>query len=118
MTNKNLLRTGATVLAMIGLGACVDGGGYGGSDRYDRYYGRSSGYRAVPYGYAGTGFGWYGESYYPGTGEYVYDRRGRRQNWNDDQRGYWQNHARPADMQRHNGRDRGHDRGRDGPHGG
>ena len=85
--------------AAIGLAGCADGyygggsvgyaGGYG-YGGYDRYYGDPYGYRSVPFGYAGAGFGWYGDYYYPGTGYYVYDRGGRRRQWDDRQRGYWQ----------------------------
>ena len=78
-----LLRIALAGTLALGLGACVDGyggigyaGGY--NNQYDRYYGVSDGYRSVPYGYAGSNFGWSSGYYYPGTGGYVYDRRDRR----------------------------------------
>lgn len=61
------------------------GYGYG----YSPYYGYGFGYG---YGY-GTydPFGWYGDSYYPGVGIYVYDRYRNRHLWSSDQQRYWTN---------------------------
>src|SRR3546814_11108639 len=46
--------------------------GYNSAGYYDPYYG---------YGYGGYGwpsyYGWYNDFYYPGTGFYIYDRRGQ-----------------------------------------
>jgi hypothetical protein len=75
----------------VGLGY---GSGYGGY--YDGYYG-GYGYGAYPYGPYGSYtnnlgypyYGWYGDSYYPGTGIYVYDSYRRPHVWNDRQRRYW-----------------------------
>jgi hypothetical protein len=60
------------------------GGGYGGYGRYGAY--------GSPYGGYGYGnpYGWYDGYYYPGSGYYVYDRSGARQQWNDAQRRYWE----------------------------
>ena len=80
-------------------------GGYGGvSIGYGSgYYGGYGGYPYGGYGYGGYGyggygyggygydpFGWYGGSYYPGFGIYVYDRHRSRHVWNGDQRRYWE----------------------------
>jgi hypothetical protein len=66
------------------------GGGYGG------YYGGygygypSSYYGGYGYSYGGYDpFGWYGDSYYPGTGIYVYDSGRNRHVWNNNQQQYW-----------------------------
>ncbi|WP_439532599.1 hypothetical protein [Polymorphobacter sp.] len=97
MFNKKILAVGALVIASMGLGACADQYAYGrapGYDRgyagYDQYWGDPYGWRNVPVGYSGSGFGWYDNYYYPGSGAYVYDRRGNRSAWNQRQRGYWQ----------------------------
>lgn len=61
------------------------GGGYGGYG----YGGYGYGY---PYGsyYGGYDpFGWYGDSYYPGTGIFVYDSYRRPHRWSGDQQRYW-----------------------------
>ncbi len=87
-------RLGAAILASaatLGLGACSTyddyGYGYGGVsvgtsyyDPYDDYWGY---YSSNPY------WGWYGDYYYPGGGNYVYDRYQRPYRWNDRQRHYW-----------------------------
>ncbi len=90
----NTIRTITTgvvaVLSAIALSGCmndgysrvgmsVGSGGYGG-------YGH-------PYysGYGGYGYGWHDGYYYPGTGYYVYDRKGKRHRWNTRQRDYWAN---------------------------
>ncbi|HEX7782475.1 MAG TPA: peptidase [Sphingobium sp.] len=85
----------AGIAGMLTLGGCAtDGYGYGGVDVdypgyayndgfYDPYYG--------PAGYYGGGYGgWYNDFYYPGGGYFVYDRRGARHRWTDQQRAYWQ----------------------------
>ena len=67
------------------------GSGYYGGYGYGYPYG---GYGYGGYGYGGYGydpFGWYGGSYYPGIGIYVYDRYRNRHVWSGDQRRYWQN---------------------------
>lgn len=80
------------------------GYGYGYGDPYAYGYGSPYGYAnygsyGSPYGYGGYGssyiygydpFGWYGNSYYPGTGIYVYDRQHRRRSWSNAERKYWQ----------------------------
>ena len=79
---------------LIGLAGCTTGYGSRGYDsRYDRYYGDVNGYQAVPYGYAGSNFGWSGGYYYPGTGAVVYDRRGQSRAWSGQQRRYWERRA-------------------------
>lgn len=88
MLSRKILVVGLGLTAAIGLSACVDDGygyGYGGgvgyvSDGWDPYYG---GFSADPY------WGWYGDSYYPGTGYYVYDRNHARHRWNGAQQNYW-----------------------------
>lgn len=99
MIAKRFLSIGILAVAALGLGACADQYAYGrapGYDdggyysQYDQYYGDPYGYQYVPAGFIGSGFGWYGSYYYPGTGGFVYDRRGYRQAWNQQQRAYWQ----------------------------
>lgn len=99
MIHKRFLSIGILAIAALGLGACADQYAYGrapGYDdggyysQYDQYYGDPYGYQYVPAGFIGVGFGWYGDYYYPGTGSYVYDRRGYRQAWNQRQRSYWE----------------------------
>lgn len=66
--------------AALGLSGCTtDGYGYGGVSM-----GYGSPYYGDPY------WGWYDDYYYPGTGYYIYDRRGTRHRWNDRQRAYWE----------------------------
>jgi hypothetical protein len=80
----NLLKSSLVAAGLIGaatLAGCAGDRGYG-------YSGVSVGYNAAwgdPY------WGWNGDYYYPGTGVYVYDRQRRRHNWDDAQRGYWEN---------------------------
>lgn len=98
MLRARVLSIGLLALAAVGVSACADQYAYGrapGYDNYavggyDQYWGDPYGYRNVPVGYVGTGFGWYGNYYYPGNGAYVYDRRGARRAWNNNQRAYWQ----------------------------
>ena len=103
MMRKKIFAVGALFIASLGLGACADqyaygrapgygyydgyGGGYTG---WDQYYGDPFGWQRVPVGFIGNGFGWSGGYYYPGNGVYVYDRRGQRRAWNQQQRAYWQ----------------------------
>ena len=82
----------------IGLASCADGdsSGYGrmaNNSDYDRYYGDSQGYSSVPYGYAGSNFGWSQGYYYPGTGGVVYSRKGQQRNLSSGQRRYWEQRA-------------------------
>jgi len=71
----------------VGYASDYYGGGYGGAGYGTGYYGSGLGT-----GYYGGGLGgWYNDFYYPGTGVYVFDRGGRRSQWNDGQRRYWQN---------------------------
>lgn len=74
----------------LGTAACTDGYGYsgiavgsGGGYYGDPYY--AGGYGAAP-GY----YGWYDDFYYPGTGNFVYDRGRRAHRWNGAQQQYWQ----------------------------
>lgn len=93
--------------ATTGLGACTayDPYGYNGvsvgvgyGSPYSSYgYGYGQPYYGVGYGYPYYGggygnpyYGWYDGYYYPGTGYYVYDRRGSRQRWSDQQRRFWE----------------------------
>lgn len=78
-----------SAVASVTLSACVTDGGYGG---LSVGYG-SAGYYGNPYyggGYGHYASGWYDDFYYPGGGYYVYDRRGARHAWNDNQRRYWE----------------------------
>ena len=94
---------GLIAAVSLGLGGCAYGGvgmgvgsgygydnygygnGYGnygyGYDRYGYGYGYPYGYS--PYGYNPYG-GWSNGYYYPGTGDWVYDRDGRRREANFD----------------------------------
>ncbi|MDQ3471555.1 MAG: hypothetical protein M3428_04145 [Pseudomonadota bacterium] len=58
-------------------------GGYGGGFGYDPYFG--GGYSP----YYGSPFGWHNGFYYPGTGNYVYDRDRRRRSLNEAERRHW-----------------------------
>ena len=84
----------------VGYGNGYYGGGYGSPYGYGGGYG-GYGYGS-PYGYAGYGggygspygygydpYGWYGNYYYPGSGNYVYDRDRRRHVMTDEQRRHW-----------------------------
>jgi hypothetical protein len=95
----SLLAAGALALGGCAYGDVGLGMGYGG---YGGYYGSGYGYPYGPYGgygtypgyYGGFGYGtpyygWYDNSYYPGTGVYVYDSYRRPHVWNDRQRHYW-----------------------------
>ena len=75
------------------LGGCAyDDGYYGGMSVGSGYY--AGGYYDDYWGpgYYSPGYygGWYNGFYYPGSGFYVYDRRGYRHRWNDGQRRYWE----------------------------
>lgn len=111
---------GAIAIAIAG---CADGYSSGYSrmaynSDYDRYYGNAQGYSSVPYGYAGSNFGWSQGYYYPGTGSMVYTRKGQSRNLSNSQRRYWEKRAaRPP--QAHGGRDNNRGRGgynQDGGH--
>ena len=69
----------AAVLSGCGamLGGCAESGG----SRVATAYSIAGG---DPY------WGWYGDSYYPGTGVYVYDRHRHRTTWSARERGYWE----------------------------
>lgn len=97
---------GAMAITLVG---CADGysSGYGrmayNSD-YDRYYGNAQGYSSVPYGYAGSNFGWSQGYYYPGTGNSVYSRKGQSRNLSSGERRYWEKRAaRPPQANRGQG---------------
>lgn len=74
--------------ASLGLAACSTYDGYG--------YGYGSGYYRGGYALSDGGpfYGWYDNYYYPGSGYYIYDRRGNRRAMNQQQRSYWLNRAR------------------------
>ncbi len=85
MSPIKTLAVGALIASGFALSACTEDG-YGGGvavgySDWDPYYG---GFRADPY------WGWYGDYYYPGTGYYVWDRRGYRHRWSDRHRRYWE----------------------------
>ena len=67
--------------------------GYGSYGSYGSYGGYGYGYGS-PYGYGYDPFGWYGNSYYPGTGIYVYDRNRRSRVWTDAERKHWRERLR------------------------
>jgi hypothetical protein len=71
--------------ASLGLAACstYDGYGYGGG-YYRGGYALSDG---------GPFYGWYDNSYYPGSGHYIYDRRGHRRAMNQAERRHWLSRA-------------------------
>lgn len=89
------IRTAAlSVVAAIGLSACMGPYGYGGvSVGYGNGYYSGYGYPGYGYGYGGYGYepywGWYDGYYYPGTGYYVYDSYRRPHRWTDAHRRYW-----------------------------
>ena len=100
LTMKKAVSAAALASALLLGGCAYDDYGYGGmsvgygSPYYDDYaYG--------PYGY--SPYGWYDGYYYPGSGYWMYDRRGDRHRWSDRQRDYWERR-----------RERGHGRW-DGP---
>lgn len=86
-----ILRPTLIALAALGLAGCstYDSRGYG-SSRVSVGVGSS-----YPY------YGWYDGYYYPGTGYYIYDRRGARMRWNDRHRRYWES-RRPRSGYREN----------------
>ncbi|WP_184198805.1 hypothetical protein [Polymorphobacter multimanifer] len=99
MLRARVFGLGLLAIAAMGVGACADQYAYGrapgygntgGYADYNQYWGDPYGYRNVPVGYVGQGFGWNNGYYYPGNGNFVYDRRGSRRAWNQQQRSYWQ----------------------------
>ena len=84
----------ASALALGGCGyydSAYGGANYGyGYNDYGYYNPYSySGY-GYPYGgYSSLSYGWYGNSYYPGSGLYVYDRYRRPSVMTSGQRSYW-----------------------------
>ena len=91
--------TGRKFLAAMGLagafalgGCAYDDGYYGGVSVGTGYYGGGyyDDYWGPGYYRPGLYSGWYDGFYYPGSGYYVYDRRGSRHRWNDGQRRYWE----------------------------
>ena len=104
--------TGRRFLAAVGLTGALALGGCGYNDGYyggvsvgTGYYGGGyyDNYWGPDYYYPGYYSGWYNGFYYPGSGYYVYDRRGHRHRWNDGQRRYWEGRreARRGDGGRH-----------------
>ncbi|MHB9878214.1 hypothetical protein ACSMXM_00910 [Pacificimonas sp. ICDLI1SI03] len=103
---KRLIRAVIIGVAGMSLGACAYGdlghgsvgissGGYYGSGYDSRYYdnyGYNRTYRYPAY------YGWYDNYYYPGQGIYVYDRRGDRHRWRDNDRRHWE--GRRAEFRR------------------
>jgi hypothetical protein len=67
----------------VGTGYGYDGYPYG----YDRYaYGGYNPYGYNPYG---APYGWYNGYYYPGSGQWVYDRDGRRREISRDEQAHF-----------------------------
>lgn len=98
--NRKIVTLLAAGAALAALGGCVDEGGYAGVDAGYGYAGPGYGYAGGPgwdyYGnpdYYGFGYGWYGDSWYPGTGVLVYDRAGHGRRWNHGERDYWHSHG-------------------------
>ena len=89
LPSSRVLLAGAALIATLGLSACADDGyGYGGI---------GAGYGPAYYGdplYDGGYYGWYGDSYYPGSGYYVYDRDHNQRQWNHHERRYWHERGR------------------------
>ena len=84
---SRFMGAGLLVAATLGLGACSTYDRYGYSDvRVGVNYG--SPYYGSRYARSGY-YGWYDNFYYPGTGYYVYDRRGARHRWSSRHRDYW-----------------------------
>jgi hypothetical protein len=88
---------GLIAAAAVGLAGCTDGYGYSGLDVGYGAFGYADGFGGGYYDdYAHTTaftspyWGWQGDYYYPGNGDYVYDRYQRPFRWNDSQRNYWQ----------------------------
>lgn len=96
--------TGRRLFAAMGLvgglalgGCAYDDGYYGGVSVGTGYYGGGyyDDYWGPGYYRPGYYSGWYDGFYYPGSGYYVYDRRGHRHRWSDNHRRYWE-HRREA----------------------
>lgn len=83
-----------TLVASAGLAGCAydDGYGYGGvslgygTGYYDPWYDDWYYHRYYPRSY----YGWYDGFYYPGSGYWVYDRKGNRHRWSDSHRRHWE----------------------------
>ena len=77
--SPRLLGVTLAAVASLGLGACTT---------YDDY-GYPTSRVSVGVGYGAPYYGWYDGFYYPGTGYYIYDRRGTRHRWSTRYRDYW-----------------------------
>ncbi len=77
--SPRLLGAALAAVASLGLGACTT---------YDDY-GYPTSRVSVGVGYGAPYYGWYDGYYYPGTGYYIYDRRGDRHRWSNRYRNYW-----------------------------
>lgn len=77
--SPRLLGATLAAVASLGLGACTT---------YD-HYGYPTSRVSVGVGYGAPYYGWYDGFYYPGTGFYIYDRRGTRHRWSQRYRDYW-----------------------------
>ncbi|MEL1249944.1 hypothetical protein [Aurantiacibacter gilvus] len=77
--SPRLLGATLAAVASLGLGACTT---------YDDY-GYPTSRVSVGIGYGAPYYGWYDGFYYPGTGYYIYDRRGTRHRWSHRYRDYW-----------------------------
>jgi hypothetical protein len=94
MTRATLIRLGLIAGVAAAVAGCSDGyynNGYYGGGIANPYYAGPVGYGAEYYGGIGyPAYGVYNDFYYPGSGIYVFDRDGRRREWNEDERRHWE----------------------------
>jgi hypothetical protein len=96
------MRTRIALLAAAGLslGACAANGVYAGGDAglayndglYDPAACWNTGF--LNYGFSSPYCGWYDGYFYPGSGNYVYDRYRNRHAWTGPQQQHWTTQAR------------------------
>lgn len=78
---------GAAIALAASVAGCADDYGSYRPGYYGNYYGSYYGGYHARYGQ--PYWGWYGDSYYPGTGVYVYDRYRAPRRWSDGEQRYW-----------------------------
>ena len=100
------MRTRIVILAAaaaMSLGACASDGAYAGGNVglgfNDGYYNPAAcwNYGFSNYAYLGPYCGWYNGYFYPGSGDYVYDRHHHAYSWTGGQQNYWTTQARSPD---------------------